>query len=74
MRNHKSIPLTTRNKIVEYSESINLANPNNVSLPSIDIAAIEGLEIFSGWRCQETSISNPFTLYFAQECAAVEIF
>ena len=58
MRKHKTISLMTRNKIVEFSESIKLANPNNVPLPSIDIAPIEGLEIFSGWRCQETSVSN----------------
>jgi len=68
---HKSIPLSTRKEIIEYSESINIVDPKNVRLPLIDIAPIEGLEVFSGWRCKEKSVNNPSEI--CRECCTTEV-
>ena len=68
---HKSIPLKTRNEIIEYTESVSLANPKDVTLPLSDIVPIEGLEVFSGWRCKEKSVNNPSEI--CRECYTTEI-
>jgi len=49
---HKSIPLPTRQAIVDHSKSLNMATPENVVTPSEPISPIEGLTIVNGFQCQ----------------------
>ena len=70
MRKHKSIPLETRKQIVEYGGSLNLAQPENVSPPTVKIESIEGLEIFSDWRCQEQCENDEIEK--CKECCTTE--
>jgi hypothetical protein len=48
---HKSIPLATRQAIVDYSQSIVLNTPEAVSIPTESINPIERLNIIQGFQC-----------------------
>jgi hypothetical protein len=49
---HQSVPLETREAIVEYSESLHLLAPNDVVIPTELSHSIQGLEIRQGYQCQ----------------------
>ena len=47
-----------------------MAEPEKMSVPGADIEAIDGLKVFSGWRCQENSVENE--LKKCGECCTTE--
>jgi hypothetical protein len=55
---HKSIPLSTRQAISDYSKSLELSAPENVLLPTNSVEPIHGLAIVKGFQCQYTGCSE----------------
>ena len=50
-RTHQEIPLEDRQEIDEYVEGLTLRSVEQVSIPTREIEAIEGIEIVPGFRC-----------------------
>ena len=48
---HRGIPLATRNAIIDYSTTLDLAAPENIAMPVGTVDAIEGLSIVDGYQC-----------------------
>jgi hypothetical protein len=53
MEKHITTPIQTRQSIIAYCNSLNLAEPTDVKLPSTDIECITELGLSKGWRCHE---------------------
>jgi hypothetical protein len=52
-RYHRTIPIETRNKIIQYAESLPLSKPEATMTPSSETKPIADLELFTdGWLCQ----------------------
>jgi hypothetical protein len=51
-RYHKSVPLATREAIVDYSKTLDLAAPENIAVPGETVDAVEGLTIVDGYQCR----------------------
>lgn len=50
-REHKTIPLNTRNELVRYSQTLSVKNPTNVATPVNVVPAYEHLNITEGYCC-----------------------
>ena len=48
---HKGVPLATRNAIVNYSKTLDLAVPENIIVPVGIVHPIEGLTVVDGYQC-----------------------
>src|ERR1700727_528859 len=46
---HRGIPLATRNAIIDYSTTLDLAAPGNIAMPIGTVDAIEGLRKSDGY-------------------------
>jgi|ERR1700733_14141514 len=55
---HQGIPLATRQAIVEYSQQVDLAMPENVATPVLPVESIAGLNIIHGFQCQYEECSE----------------
>jgi len=51
---HKATPLATRQLIVDYSKTLELAIPDNVARQPPPAYAIDGLTVVGGFQCQYT--------------------
>jgi hypothetical protein len=49
---HMAIPLATRQVISDYSTSVNLVTPENITMPNEPVQCIDGLSIVNGFECQ----------------------
>jgi len=51
-RHHKSIPYDIRKQLDSFASGLLISNSNDIILPSVEIEAIEGLEVIEGFACQ----------------------
>jgi hypothetical protein len=49
---HKSIPYDIRKQLVSFASSLWISNSDEIILPSVEIEAIDGLEVIEGFACQ----------------------
>jgi Orsellinic acid/F9775 biosynthesis cluster protein D len=52
-RHHKSIPYAIRKRLVSFASGLLISNSDEIILPSVEIEAIDGLEVIEGFACQE---------------------
>jgi len=50
---HKSIPIEIRKQIIEFAEQLDAPKPEEVPVPTREVAAIEGLDIIKGFACRQ---------------------
>jgi hypothetical protein len=55
---HKGIPLETRQAIVDYSGTLDLAAPGDIAIPSETVQPINELCIIDGFRCMYDGCSE----------------
>src|SRR5947207_2892480 len=53
MKHRKTVALDTRRAIIDHVKSLQLMEPENITLPIEEIEPIMGLELLVGLRCQE---------------------
>jgi hypothetical protein len=50
---HKCIPIKVRKRIVEFVVEFDTKKPEEVEVPIVEVAAIEGLNVVKGFQCEE---------------------
>jgi hypothetical protein len=60
MKKHKTIPLSTRQSITNYGNSLQLSDPKDVDMPSRDIMSIAELTLLWGSRREWKTRVNEF--------------
>ena len=50
-RHHQSVPVATRNAIVDYFKNLDLAAQENITMAGETVHAIEGLTVVDGYQC-----------------------
>ena len=51
-RCHKCISIEVRKQIVEFAAQLDIKNPEEVEVPTVELVAIEGLDIIKGLECE----------------------
>ena len=55
-RHHKCIPIEVRKRIVEFVAELDAKKPEEVEVPTVEVAAIEGLDVVKGFECEECHV------------------
>jgi predicted metal-binding protein len=50
---HKTISCGERDQLVKFAECLTVSRPEDIEVPSEEIAAIEGLDVIDGFKCGE---------------------
>jgi uncharacterized C2H2 Zn-finger protein len=52
-RHHKSISNRIRKQLSSFASSLRVSNVDEIIFPSVEIEAIDGLDVIDGFACQE---------------------
>jgi hypothetical protein len=55
---HKTIPLSTRQGIVNHCKTLNLLAPEDVAIPTEPVQPIHGLSVLDGFQCEYEGCSE----------------